>query len=90
MVICVVAPPDAHPGCGVASEVLPGAPERVEPGHSFRVHPPLGVPAEFSLGADLAAVGDDQKLSYEFVGRAVERLRPLEGSTRTSPRPRRG
>jgi hypothetical protein len=53
VVVCVVAPPDAHAGGAVEAQVFPGAREGFEAADGFGVLPPLRAPLGHSgLGVE--------------------------------------
>ena len=76
VVVCVIPPPDAHAGCRVEAQVLPGTPQGGHAGDGFGVEVPLDAPL-CGLPGDAADVGGQQLLVKELFGRAVEELRCL-------------
>lgn len=77
VVVCVVAPPDAHAGGAVEAEVFRGAPECFEAADGFGVLPPLGSPSDTTLDVELTSVRDRQLVADEFGDVGVEQLRRI-------------
>ena len=75
--IGVVAEPDAHAGGAVATQVLPGPPDRFQAGDRFGVAPPVRAPLVLPGDPHLAPIQPHQIVPDELVERGEHQPRRL-------------